>query len=294
MQSGQPLHSTIRVLVAESSPITSQLLAEAIGRDPRIEVLAFSSNPIQIVETIRKGCPDVLLISARLEDEVCTGLKLLEQLRAERVTTKAVVLVDSSRPDVVVNAFRSGAAGVFSRNAPLHMLSKCIAAVHDGQIWANSKELGFVLAALASSPRIEPLEGNGLTQLSKREQEVVCCLAEGQTNRQIAEALGLSQHTVKNYMFKIFDKLGVSNRVELVFHVISQNQSFLPGQGGDSAGAGLHARNRRSQPEHKQAAAKSPRPDRRFGSHEGGSDDRGSIVAAMGAAANGSKSRYAL
>jgi len=62
--------------------------------------------------------------------------------------------------------------------------------------------------------------------LSKREREVVWCVVEGHGNRQIAEALGISEHTVKNYMFKIFDKLGVSNRVELVFHLLCPSKSF--------------------------------------------------------------------
>jgi two-component system, NarL family, nitrate/nitrite response regulator NarL len=275
MEPSQPLPPAIRVLVADSSPISSQLLAEAIGRDPRIEVLTFSSNPIQIAEAVRKDSPDVLLISARLEDEASTGLRLLERLRAEDLSFKAVVLVDASRPDVVVNAFRSGASGVFSRNASFHMLCKCITAVHDGQIWADSKELGFVLAALASSPRIEPLDGNGLAILSKREREVVRCLAEGQTNRQIADALGISQHTVKNYMFKIFEKLGVSNRVELVFHVLSQTQGSFPAEPENSP-AHFKARTKQSRPERKQVLTTFPR--RRPETFERGS--KGSSVGA--------------
>ena len=272
MEPGQPLSTAIRVLVADSSPISSQLLAEAIGRDPRIEVLTFSSNPLQIAEAVRKGCPDVLLISARLGDEACTGLMLLEQLRAESLGLKAVVLIDASRPDVIVNAFRSGASGVFSRNAPFPMLCKCITAVHDGQIWASSKELGFVLAALSTSPRIEPLDGNGLSILSKREKEVVRCLAEGQTNRQIADALGLSQHTVKNYMFKIFEKLGVSNRVELVFHVLSQTQGSPPTEPENSA-ALFDARKKQSRSARKPVLNTFAR--RRLETFEGGSKGSG-------------------
>jgi two-component system, NarL family, nitrate/nitrite response regulator NarL len=283
MQSGQPLPPAIRVLVADSSPITSQLLAEAIARDPRIEVLAFSSNPLQIIETIRRCRPDVLLISARLEDEACTGLKLLERLRTDRLAPKTVVLVDTSRPDVVVNAFRSGASGVFSRSTPFHMLSKCVAAVHDGQIWANSKELGFVLEALAAAPRLEPLEGNGLAVLSKREREVVRCLAEGQTNRQIAEALGISPHTVKNYMFKIFDKLGVSNRVELVFHSLSQSQSFPLSEA--SAGIQLKPRNTPSPPERKQALTTFAQPARKVAYGKGSKGSGPILAAGLGSAA---------
>jgi DNA-binding CsgD family transcriptional regulator len=102
------------------------------------------------------------------------------------------------------------------------MLCRCIAAVADGQIWANSEELGFILAALAVSPSFQLARSSGLALLSKRELDVVRCLVEGQTNRQIAARLRISPHTVKNYMFKIFEKLGVSNRVELAFYVLSR------------------------------------------------------------------------
>ena len=271
MQYSEPLRPPIRVLVADSSPITSQLLAEAIERDPRIEVLGFSSNPEDIAARARAACPDILLISARLEDEPNRGLALLEQLRAERIATKAVVLLDSRRSDLVVSSFRSGACGVFCRNAPFSMLCKCVTAVHNGQIWANSEELGFVLSALAASSAVEGLEGPGLALLSKRERDVVRCLVEGQTNRQIAEMLGISQHTVKNYMFKIFEKLGVSNRVELVFQVLSKAES----QAGtrEAAGADLQQKQKpRAEATH--TFAKPVRPARSVKSFERGFEGR--------------------
>src|SRR5215469_934210 len=150
MQSDQPLRSGIRVLVADSSLITSQLLAEAIARDPRIEVIGFTSDPKEIVNCIRSGDTNILLISARLEEEPNRGLELLELLSTQHIAPRTVVLLDSRRPDVIVNAFRAGASGVFCRNGSFQLLCKCIAAVHEGQIWANSDELGFVLAALAA------------------------------------------------------------------------------------------------------------------------------------------------
>jgi two-component system nitrate/nitrite response regulator NarL len=216
----QPLSRAIRVFVAESSPISSQLLAAAIARDSGIDLLGFSSSPLDVLRIVRLSCLDVLLVSSRMEEEPNRGIVLLQQLRAEHPGLKAVVLLDSRKAELVVQAFRSGAAGVFCRNMAVRFLRKCITAVHNGQIWANSEELGFVLSALTTQVPYQ-LDSKRLVPLSAREKEVVRCLVEGLTNREIAESLAISQHTVKNYVFKIYEKLGVSNRVELVFQVLS-------------------------------------------------------------------------
>jgi DNA-binding CsgD family transcriptional regulator len=85
--------------------------------------------------------------------------------------------------------------------------------------------MSFAVEALASSPTVRAVDAKGLDVLSKREMEVVRCVAEGLTNREIAERLALSQHTIKNYLFRVFDKLGVSGRVELLFMTLSQTGS---------------------------------------------------------------------
>jgi DNA-binding NarL/FixJ family response regulator len=216
----QPLSRPIRVFVADSSPISCQLLAEVIARAAEINVLGFSSNAPEVLRIISASSVDVLLVSAHMEEEPNRGILLLQHLRAEHRGLKAVVLLDSSKPEVVVEAFRSGASGVFCRSGEIELLRKCIVAVHRGQIWANSEELGFVLAALVVDQRFR-LDDRQMTSLSGREKQVVRYIVEGLTNREIAETLTISQHTVKNYIFKIFDKMGVSNRVELVFHVLS-------------------------------------------------------------------------
>ena len=106
---------------------------------------------------------------------------------------------------------------------PSKAFGKCIHRVHEGQIWANMRQVEFVVEALATSPSIRALDAKGLKLLSKRENEVVRYLAQGFTNREIAERMALSQHTIKNYLFRVFDKLGVSSRVELLFMTLSQN-----------------------------------------------------------------------
>ena len=221
MRGSQPLHAT-RVLIADSSAMHSELLAESIRRDRRFAVVGSASSSGDIQSLLREHCPDVLLISASMDEQPHGGLHLLAELRSTYPEIKAVVLLESPKRETVVQAFRLGARGVFSKNSPIKVLAKCIDCVQQGQVWATSAELGFVLEALAAAPSVRPLAASALNQLSARELDVVTCLAEGLSNREIAQRLKLSRHTVKNYMFRIFDKLGVSSRVELLFYVLSR------------------------------------------------------------------------
>jgi DNA-binding CsgD family transcriptional regulator len=137
------------------------------------------------------------------------------------------MLLDSCKRELVLDAFRSGAKGIFSKNDSLETLCKCVLSVHEGQVWASSREVRYVLEALCAAPTIRAVNKQGMSLLAPRELEVVQCLAEGLTNREIGKRMGLSQHTVKNYLLRIFDKLGVSNRVELLSLTMS-HQSPAP------------------------------------------------------------------
>lgn len=234
-----PYRRPIRILVVDSSPITSQLLAEAIGRHRGIEILGFGSDLEEVLSLGLNHTPDLAVISARIGEDPSSGFYLLQKLRLEWPELKAVILLDSQNSETVVRAFQSGASGVFGKNQAVNILCKCIRAVHEGQVWANSQELGYVLTALTAAPR-SPMKGT-LALLSKREEEVVHSLADGLTNRQIGDRLKISPHTVKNYMFKIFEKLGVSSRVELISLVLGHD-----GGQSDSKVLGLHSKRKHS------------------------------------------------
>jgi DNA-binding NarL/FixJ family response regulator len=213
----------IRVFVADGTRIHTELLADALRRDGRLQVVSSDSGLEGLTARGSLHDIDVLVISSSLDEEPGRGFEALRAARASHPHLRAVVLLDSSKPEVILEAFRAGARGIFSRHESVETLSKCVYSVHRGQIWADSQQMAYAVEALAASHNVRAVDSQGLNLLSKRELEVVRCLAEGLSNREIAEQLGLSQHTIKNYLFRMFDKLGVSSRVELLFMTLNQN-----------------------------------------------------------------------
>jgi two-component system nitrate/nitrite response regulator NarL len=208
-----------RVLTADTTAMSTQLLVEALAREDQFQLIESPSDARGVLQLIKREKPLVAVISAQLQEPSLGGADLVRKIRSESCETRVIVLLDSSERNGVTEAFRAGAQGVFCRTEPFRLLAKCILCVAHGQVWANSAELQFILQALS-----QPVFPNGLTLnggvLSPRDTDVVRCVAEGLTNRQIAERLRLTEHTVKNYLFRIFDKLGVSSRVEVVLYAV--------------------------------------------------------------------------
>jgi len=164
------------------------------------------------------------VIGARLEGEDTAGFSATRELRALRAKTSVILILDSIRPAMVVEAFRAGASGIFSRDQSSELLGKCIHAVHRGQVWASSKELRYVIESLGSPLPGKSIGVRGSGLLTKREEGVVQLVAEGMTNRDISQELHLSEHTVRNYLFRIFNKVGTSNRLELALYAIDRKE----------------------------------------------------------------------
>ena len=228
----------LRVLAADSTAMHTQLLVEALGRDNPFHMLEAPSNVPAILTLAKREKPPLAVISAKIGDIPNSGFELVREIRNLSSSTRVVMLLDSSERSAVVEAFRAGAQGVFCRTEPFRLLAKCIQCVNGGQVWASSTELQYVLEALAQ-PALANLTSNGRSLLSTREIDVVRCVAEGLTNREIAQRLKLTEHTVKNYLFRIFDKLGVSSRVEVVLFALGNS-----GGARSSPGSG----NRQTQP----------------------------------------------
>jgi len=235
-QEESPASGVIRVVVADDTSIHTQLLAGALERDPGLKVVAAHSTGL--METARLHSADVGVVSSNLDEDPLRSFEVLRELRAAIPKIKVVVLLESSKREIILEAFQAGAKGVFSRHESLETLCQCVRQVHAGQIWANSQQMSFAVEALASTPVVRAVGANGLSLLSKRELEVVRLLAEGLTNREIAERMVLSQHTIKNYLFRVFDKLGVSSRMELLCLTLAYPAGQTPGgRGGTASGA---------------------------------------------------------
>jgi DNA-binding NarL/FixJ family response regulator len=201
-----------------------ELLMAALKRRATFRVVASAATAHEVLEAVVSVNVDVALISATLADGPLSGFGALRQIRASSPDVKSVMLLDGHEHSPVVDAFRAGAKGVFCLpQSTFKALCRCVEQVHAGQIWASSSELSEVIEAFSQLAPMRVVNADGMRLLTKREEEVVRLLAEGLQNRDIAKELKLSEHTIKNYLFHIFDKLGVSSRVELVLYAVSNS-----------------------------------------------------------------------
>jgi DNA-binding NarL/FixJ family response regulator len=218
--SPSPILSTpekrVRILISDRNRMASHLLAESLSRDPHLEVTCVAAADEVLSSTLAHK-PEVAVISAEFDGGTKTGLQIVRALSLRNPKIEIVVLIDGNARGSVLAAFRCGAKGVFSRSEPPAEFRACIERVSRGEIWAGRKEAEYLLAAVRNSPSCDGMDDEKVSVLSKRELEVAECAAQGQSNKQIADQLHLSEHTVKNYLFRIFDKVGVSNRFELLF-----------------------------------------------------------------------------
>lgn len=215
----------IRVLIADGSPLRRQLLADGLGQNPQFSVVA-ADAPKQVFEFLVSDPFDVLLISPGPADDNVSGMLVAREAAKRSPEVNIIFLLEGFERQGVIEAFRAGARGVISRSDSIEALYKCIVKVAEGQVWAASTELDILLEALVEPLSIENGGEPSSRPLSKREKEIARLVAEGCSNRQISEKLKLSEHTIKNYLFRVFEKLGVSTRVELTLYALNRGKGI--------------------------------------------------------------------
>ena len=210
----------ISVAIADGSEMGCDLLAGALKRCRyHFKIVGAATTSTEAAQLVLKYEPAIALVSADLQDGKLKGLRVLSEIRTSNKATRTVMLLNSPQPPLILEAFRNGAKGVLYRNEPLPTLCKSIYCVHKGQIWAKSLEMEIILQDLERTHRPRATASE-IPLLTSRETQVVRMVVTGVSNREIAGALNLSEHTVKNYLFRIFEKLGVSHRAELASYAM--------------------------------------------------------------------------
>jgi DNA-binding NarL/FixJ family response regulator len=211
------------VVLADANRMGCQLLADKIQRHGHLRVVGSATTREEAISAVRNLQPDIAVISSRLQDGKFAGLLALRELHTLQTRPRVIMLLDDDQPKLVVEAFRNGADGIFcNRTAVATEVRKCIQCVYKGQIWANNTYLEHIVKALMQAPVVGVAKTAVIRALSKREEEVARLVASGLSNREIAERLSLSWHTVKNHLFRVFEKLAISTRIELFLYISSR------------------------------------------------------------------------
>ena len=177
----------------------------------------------ELPRAIEELNPDIVIFSPAKADAGLNHFHTIRMIRRTDSGLGILLLLDNPEKHLIIEGFRAGATGVLYRGQPFESLCKAIVSVHEGQVWARSEDLHFLLEALSTMVSTKVVNARGTSLLSEREQQVLRLVSEGLTNKEIAKTLRLSEHTVKNYLFRMFDKLGVSTRVELILYAVNQS-----------------------------------------------------------------------
>lgn len=206
----------IRILVADDHAIFRDGLRKLLEVTDEVEIIGEASNGVECTKMLQKLKPDILLLDLRMPEK--DGLGVLEEVNFDTLPTRVIVLTAAEDDRDVVRAMRLGARGVVLKQSASDLLLKSIRKVNDGEIWLDNRMTAEVIDAFKKSSESGQRREKPL--LSDREKEIVQLVAQGFRNREIGEKLFISEQTVKNHLHNIFDKLGVSDRLELALYAI--------------------------------------------------------------------------
>jgi two-component system nitrate/nitrite response regulator NarL len=206
----------VRILVADDHAIFRDGLRKLLEGAEDVQIVGEASNGVEATKMLAKLKPDILLLDLRMPEK--DGLGVLEEINFDSIQTRVIVLTAAEDDRDVVRAMRLGARGVVLKQSASDLLLKSIRKVADGEIWLDNRMTAEVIDAFKKSAEAGQRREKPL--LSDREKEIVQLVAQGFRNREIGEKLFISEQTVKNHLHNIFDKLGVSDRLELALYAI--------------------------------------------------------------------------
>jgi two-component system nitrate/nitrite response regulator NarL len=221
-------HARTRILIADDHPLFRAGLLSVLEDHESFLVVGEASNGLEAIDLAHQTIPDILLLDVAMP--VLSGFEVLRGISDLERNTRSIVLTANISKAEMIHALQLGARGVLWKNAVACLLVKSIECVMAGQIWISRETIGDLVNALRGSPVPQSIEsvdvlvpsegslrdsGSRKFGLTDREVEIVNAIMDGQSNRDIALANGISQYTVKHHLTHIFDKVGVYSRLEL-------------------------------------------------------------------------------
>jgi two-component system, NarL family, nitrate/nitrite response regulator NarL len=223
-----PPKSKIRIVVADDHPIFRDGLCKLLALEEDFEVVAQAQDGRQVLDVLQQYEPDILLLDLKMPG--LDGLATLQRLQAAKNKTRVIVLTASDDKNEFVQAMKLGTSGIVLKQTATELLIKSIRKVHAGEIWLDSHTTAAVIRQFVAADDAPPIPQPAAaprererSPLSQREREIVALVAQGFKNKEMAEKMFISEQTVKNHLHNIFDKLGVSDRLELALYAIHNN-----------------------------------------------------------------------
>ncbi len=203
-------HPRLRIVIADDHAVVRFGLQLLLEENPRFEVVGQAGGGVAVVPAVIEYKPDILVLD--LEMPGIDGYQALGRIQSEKLVVKTVALTEDCSPEAVHKALKLGSLAVIGKRAPVRFLNEAILSVVEGVRWFDPEVRGAYERAANLEARHA---ARGLNELTNREQQVATLVAQGRRYRDVAQDLGISEHTVRNHLRHVFDKLQVSSRVEL-------------------------------------------------------------------------------
>ena len=210
----------IRILIADDHPVVCHGLRALLSTQHDFSVIGEAHNGIDALRFATDLKPDVMLLDLSMPG--LSGIEVMRKLSGSKhpVPCQTILLTAAVDKSDIVRLLRMGMRGVVRKDESPELLFKSIRKVHEGELWVGRDTLADIVDALTSPTDSEPVVARPNLRLTPREQEILELLVQGEANKRIARRLSVSEDTVKHHITSIFDKGGVSNRLELVLFAI--------------------------------------------------------------------------
>ncbi len=213
---GESTSVGIRVILADSQAIYRVGMKKVFALEDDIRVVAQVETLTNLYAALERYPTDVVLLEGQL---IAGAIDAVPDLVRKAPNAKLIVQVTGADEANTVELYRRGVRGVVPRSISPDLLIKCVRKISDGETWIDNQSISWVIeayrsqAATLTNPRVQP-------KLSKKELAIIGCITRGMRNKEIAYQIGTTEQVVKNYLRKVYDKLGVSDRLELALYCL--------------------------------------------------------------------------